>query len=472
MQSDPAGLPQVVSFNGHAIPFAYPPLALIVGSMSSAITGVSLFDIQRLMPAVASILTIPAALLLFRQLFSTELGAVIATAAFAVMPRSYDWMIAGGGITRAPGLLAALLTLAATVRLYRTGRICWAVVAGVFLGLAALSHPQAGLFAGLGVFVLLPFTAAYRSDAVRGLAVLLAIGLAVVGPWLLMVLGRYGLDTLLGAAQNGGSLRDSLVIIVGLHLSDGFVQVMGIIGAFGLFVCLLNRHWLFPAWIAVVFIAGSRGALTFGAVPIAGAAAYAISDMIRLLRACEPKTIRELGRVPAALALIAFVFAAGTADAIAAPLAAGSPLHALSGEERTAMTWIASNTPSDAKVMVVSGTSWPIDASSEWFSVLTGRESVATTQGTEWLGPGAFQTYEQRYNWLQSCAAITKLPCAKLWSEQVGPVDYIMAVRSREATLNGYDCCLAFADRVVANGGEQVYANEDVRIVQVELGGG
>ncbi len=472
IQADGFGLPHAVSYNGQAIPLAYPPLGLLLGAATSSLTGLSLLDVQRFVPVVLSILTVPAAFLLFRQLLSTELRALVATAAFAVIPRSYDWMIAGGGITRALGLLVALLALAASVRLYRTGQLRWAAAAGLLLGLAALSHPQAGVFAGLGVFVLLPFTASHRSRAARGLLVLLAVGLAVVAPWLVMVLTRYGPDTLLGAAQNGGSLQDSLVILLGLHLSDGFVQVMGIVGAFGLFVCLLNRQWLFPVWVAITFLVGSRGALTFGAVPIAGAVAYAIADAMRLLRIREPMQIRELGRAPAAIVILMLVFAAATTDAIAAPLVEGSPLHAVPEEDRTAMAWIAANTPPDAHVMVVSGTSWPIDATSEWFPVLTGRQSVATAQGTEWLGPGTFQEYEQRYKWLQSCAATTDLACARLWSEQVGPVDYVMAVRSHEAALNGYDCCLAFADRVIADGGEQVYANEDVRIVRVNFGGG
>ncbi len=472
IQADAFGLPHAVSYNAQSIPLAYPPLGLVLGSATSSATGLSLLDVQRFVPVVLSILTVPAAFLLFRQLLSTELRAVVATAAFAVIPRSYDWMIAGGGITRALGLLVALLALAASARLYRTGQLRWAVAAGLLLGLAGLSHPQAGVFAGLGILVLLPFTALHRSSAVRGLLVLLAVALAVVAPWLVMVLNRYGPDTLLGAAQNGGSLQDSLVILVGLHLSDGFVQVMGIIGAFGLFVCLLNRQWLFPAWVAVIFLAGSRGALTFGAVPIAGLVTYAIADAMRLLRIREPMHIRELGRAPAAITVLAFVFAVATADALAAPLAAGSPLHAVPEEDRTAMAWIAANTAADAQVMVVSGTSWPIDATSEWFPALTGRQSVATPQGTEWLGPGAFQEHEARYKWLQSCAAATDLACARLWSEQVGPVDYVMAVRSREAALNGYDCCLAFADRVIANGGTQVYANEDVRVVRVDFDGG
>jgi hypothetical protein len=166
------------------------------------------------------------------------------------------------------------------------------------------------------------------------------------------------------------------------------------------------------------------------------------------------------------------IAAAAFADGAASPGATGSPLHALSTAQRAALAWIASDTFADSRFLVVSGTPWEIDATSEWLPVLSERQSVATVQGTEWFGSGVFSEFERRHRWLQSCAAVTQLQCAKLWSEQVGPFDYVITVRSREATLNGYDCCLAFADRVIANGGKQVFSNEDVRIVRVKLGGG
>jgi hypothetical protein len=471
IQAGGASLPAYVSFNHNAIPFAYPPLGLFLGAFLSSITGAEPIDVLRVVPAMVSIITVPAAFLLFKQLLDTELRAIVATAAFAVIPRSYNWMIAGGGITRGIGLLAALLTLTAAVQLYRDGRLRFAVVTGVLLGLTGLAHPQAGVFAGLSIIVLLPFTAADRKRAIKGLLVTIALASGVVAPWLAVVLSRYGPTTLLGAAETGGTLRDSLMTFVSMRFSDGFIGLMGFIGAFGLFVCLMNRRWLFPLWLVVIFVAGSRGALTYGSVVISGAVAYALADALRLLHISEWNAICDF-RIGRQLGLIGAVFALGIADAVASPASLGSPLHVLPLGERNAMAWIAGNTPASAQFMVVSATDWPTDSTSEWFPVLAHRASVATVQGTEWLGPGIFDTYQRRYRWLQSCAVVTDLPCAQLWAEQVGRVDYVMAVTSRDASTEGYDCCLAFADRLIANGGKQVYSNEDVRIVRVDLGGG
>jgi hypothetical protein len=472
IQAQGFGIPETVSYNGHAIPFAYPPLGLLLGAAISSISGASLLDVQRFGPVVLSILTIPAAFLLFRQLLLTEFRALIATAAFAVIPRSYDWMIAGGGITRSPGLLAAILTLAAGVRLYQTGRFGWAVTTGLLLGVAGLTHPQASVFAGLSLLVVLPFTAVRRWSAFRGFVIVVAVAFVVLLPWLLMVLTRYGSPTLLGAAQSGGSLLAAFMAFISLRFSGGLFQVVSFIGAFGLIVCVINRQWLFPIWIVVVFVAASRGAQTYGSLAIAGAAAYAVADGFRLSRIPEPKLMRELRHAPVAILLMVLIAAAAFADGAASPRATGSPLHALSTGQRAALAWIASDTFADSRFLVISGTPWEIDAISEWLPVLSERQSVATVQGTEWFGSGVFTEFERRHRWLQSCAAVTEFQCAKLWSEQFGPVDYVMTVRSREARLNGYDCCLAFADRVIASGGEQVYANEDVRIVRVDFGGG
>jgi hypothetical protein len=472
IQAQGFSIPETASYNGHAIPFAYPPLGLLLGAAISSVSGVGLLDVERFGPVVLSILTIPAAFLVFRQLLSTEFRAIVATAAFAVIPRSYDWMIAGGGITRSPGLLAAILTLAAGVRLYQTGRMGWAVTAGLLLGVTGLTHPQASVFAGLSLLVVLPFTAVHRWNAFRGLAIVVAVAFAVLTPWLLMVLMRYGSPTLLGAAQSGGSLVAAFIAFIGLRFSGGLFQVVSLIGAFGLIVCVINRQWLFPTWIVLVFVAASRGAQTYGSLAIAGAAVYAVADGFRLLRIREPKLMTELRHAPAATLLLVLIAAAAFADGAASPGATGSPLHALSTAQRAALAWIASDTFADSRFLVVSGTPWEIDATSEWLPVLSERQSVATVQGTEWFGSGVFSEFERRHRWLQSCAAVTQLQCAKLWSEQVGPFDYVITVRSREATLNGYDCCLAFADRVIANGGKQVFSNEDVRIVRVKLGGG
>ena len=70
----------------------------------------------------------------------------LGTAAFfAVSTGSYEWLVLGGGITRAPGFLLALIAVLLAMRAYRHGSGWAAAAAGISLGLTALWHPQAAV---------------------------------------------------------------------------------------------------------------------------------------------------------------------------------------------------------------------------------------------------------------------------------------------------------------------------------------
>jgi hypothetical protein len=56
------------------------------------------------------------------------------------------------------------------------------------------------------------------------------------------------------------------------------------------------------------------------------------------------------------------------------------------------MAWIAANAAPDAQFLVLSSTtSWEEDRVGEWFPMLTGRQSVLTVQGSEWLPDEEFE---------------------------------------------------------------------------------
>ena len=51
----------------------------------------------------------------------------------------------------------------------------------------------------------------------------------------------------------------------------------------------------------------------------------------------------------------------------------------------------------------------------EWFPTMTQRRSVATVQGTEWLGSGRFKEQERRHFWLLECVVFSSENCAMEW---------------------------------------------------------
>jgi hypothetical protein len=90
------------------------------------------------------------------------------------------------------------------------------------------------------------------------------------------------------------------------------------------------------------------------------------------------------------------------------------------------MEWVAHATPGDSQFLVLSGSSsWTTDRQAEWFPALTGRMSIATVQGSEWVATKPFSTRVTEYNDLQKCVDQSS-SCLGAWSEQTGsPFGYV-----------------------------------------------
>jgi len=297
------------------------------------------------------------------------------------------------------------------------------------------------------------------------LALALVVAAVVVAPWFLIAFGRYGPATFLGAAQTGGSLYQSAVLFITLRFSGGLVEVLGILGGFGLFVCALNRKWLWIVWSVLAFLLGSRAGLTYATVPVAGAIAWAVADGFRILRMPIAAVFRGKYRPKRAALLAAVLLVAASTDSIASTLDPLSPLRSLSPAQRDGMRWAAEHTTPTARFLVAAGDPWELDAVSEWFWPLTGRRSVATVQGSEWLGPGRFGTAERRHYWLLNCITFTTQDCSAEWNRVVEPVDFVYLTDGQAAAAEGHPCCLQLADRIVAAGGQVVFEEENVRIL-------
>ena len=72
-------------------------------------------------------------------------------------------------------------------------------------------------------------------------------------------------------------------------------------------------------------------------------------------------------------------------------------------EERQALDWIAANTPTDSRFLVLTGDAALSDPLSEWFPALTGRVSIVTAQGHEWTPASPLSENIRAYNRAQTC---------------------------------------------------------------------
>ena len=93
----------------------------------------------------------------------------------------------------------------------------------------------------------------------------------------------------------------------------------------------------------------------------------------------------------------------------------------LGSSDLEAMAWVRANTASDSKFAIVTGGLPLRDATSEWFPTLTGRQSMATVFGFEWIRDVDFANRLQLYQSLQACA--TQGPdCLEAWSGHQGVI--------------------------------------------------
>src|SRR6185295_12252353 len=115
------------------------PLGLYAAGLLSDATRLDLLTVFRFLPLLVSTLSIVAFLPLARRLLAGRTQTVVAAFAFALVPRSFEWMIMGGGMTRSFGFLFAILALHQVHLLCTTHRTRYAVSAGILAGLTLLS---------------------------------------------------------------------------------------------------------------------------------------------------------------------------------------------------------------------------------------------------------------------------------------------------------------------------------------------
>jgi hypothetical protein len=384
-------LPALTTYNAADIPFAYPPLGFYAAAALAALTPLDTFDALRVLPLVVNTLTIAAFILLARRLLSSQTAVLAAAFAFALLPRSFLWLIMGGGLTRSFGFLFALLALHQLHRVYIERARSAFVLAALFAGAALLSHTEMAWFLAFSATWMLT-TCARNRRAVVDTALIGVGALVVSAPWWLAVLAQHGPGPFLAAGQTGSLLSADAAVsfVVFDATSERLFPVMLLLGAIGGIACLANRRWFLPGWLLLTALFDPRSFATVASVPLALLIGLAVSDVLlpfltqrrRLPVSLPDEAVAEGPRVAQSsghawvtpVVLGALVLYA----TLSALVSTSGTLVALSEEERDAMTWVSANTPASSRFVVVSGEPWEQDRASEWFPVLAERQSAAT----------------------------------------------------------------------------------------------
>jgi multisubunit Na+/H+ antiporter MnhF subunit len=445
-----AGLPTTTSYNDLDIPFVYPPVALLIAAFIGDVGGLATIDVLRWLPALVAIgCTVAVAVLAVEVL--PRPAAVGATLAYALMPAAYGWLVAGGGLTRGIGLFFALLAAAVAAR-HRIRPVSWqaAVGCGVLLGLAFLSHPQAGIF-GVLAATILSWRASMRSW-LRPLAVAAVTTLLVLSPWLFWVAATSGIESL---GQAAGRFEPLVGIVRMLNLrftAALFMDVILVAGVVGLVVSLARRELRMPVLLAATYLVGAGGGEFLAAVPwslLAGVGVLAVIDIsARALAGMPVRTSRRFGALVGGVALLLALV--GSLGSVADP---SSKLHPLTAAHRQAMAWVERETERDAVVIVPSDEVWGFDDIGEWLPAISGRHSIGTVQGSEWLGPDAFERQLATHEAIQGCAG-SVASCYR----SIEPEAILFIPKGQlNGPLSRHDCCPALRQTLDGAGYEVIY---------------
>lgn len=438
-------VPTTTSYNGLDIPFVYPPLALNAAAVLGEVSGAPTLALLTWLPLLISIGTLVTfAWLAWRVL--PPVAAIGATFAFALMPHAYDWVIAGGGLTRGAGLLAALIAMALAAE-RQPASFRTPIFAGIALGIALLSHPQAAIFGAIGCMVLSwsePIATWARNAAIAAAAAIL-----VALPWLLGVIGTHGLEALASPANRFEPLV-GLVRIGNLRFSGApFMDVFAVFGAAGAIVAAIRGPRRVPLLLLLIYLAGAGGGEFLAAAPWALCAGIGVAALVQVVL---PQPVGATRRYAAAGIGAVVIFLAVVAS-LAAAAEGSSKLHALSAGHHEAMAWLADNTDPRETVLVPTAGVWGDDEVSEWLPALADHHSIGTVQGSEWLGAEAFDERLAIHNAIRDCTGAA-VDC-------YAAIDPDALIFIPKGQLGGPfspgDCCPALRESVDGNGYTIIY---------------
>ncbi|MCI0552226.1 MAG: glycosyltransferase family 39 protein [Anaerolineae bacterium] len=404
-------LPIFTTYNHLNIPFAYPPLGFYLGRIASDLFGLSAPEALRWVPAFFASLSVPAFYLLALRLLKNKYHAAFSALFFALMPRAFSTFVWGGGITRSPGQFFMLLALVVVIRLYQENRRSDIFWAGLFGGLAVMSHPEAALHTFVSaVFFWIMFSRS-RTGFINSVGVG-AIVLLVSAPWWGTVLYHHGMAPLLNAAQAGGNALSVFHLIFFAFTGETYATLIAVLGLIGIAHRLIRRDYLLPLWMAIPFFVEGRNAASPAVISLAMLAAIGLVNVV--FAAMQPKVETEapqtdqVSTVERNVFLYLLLYLIFSASQFGWQLSSATLYPA----DQMAMQWVQENTPADSRFLILTGTSSvSCDSVLEWFPALTNRHSIFTVQGTEWTKGAGFNDYVKSTYAVQECLPNDDVSC-------------------------------------------------------------
>ena len=383
-------LPMESPFYGPGgIPFAYPPFGLYLFAFLIKLTG-KYFIFLRLLPPLLSLLALVPLFFLTLELSGSSIAAAITVILAATSQEFYISHTWAAGIVRAPAFLFMLTSLFFFSRQLKSRARSDIILAGLFLGLAFVSHLVYGLFCVLwiGWWTLFDKNHVFQTR-LKDSFVSVSIALLTTSIWLVTILSRHGIEILFNAFNShGGSSSLSFWQTVQGVLSSflGNVEpitsnvLLAILVAIGVVASLLKRNYimvLFYLFIILLFPEGERFIFLLGYI----FAGMGISALINWVSATSDN---RLG--PAVFAVILIpVLGILWWDGFRT-ISRYAPL--LSNETFDLAGNVQASTLPDGKYLALLR-----QDEAEWLPFLFQREPLVSQWGSEWLGAYNEQTH-------------------------------------------------------------------------------
>jgi hypothetical protein len=449
-------LPWTGSYQGDVIPFAYPPLGFYMAAGLEAATPLSRVDIMRFLPVASIVLCLPAMYLVARESVTSHAVALVATAYFGILLGLTPHLISGGGLTRSTGLLLGLLAVWQGLRMYRTGSWTTAATTALLAGFALLAHPEMGPFIGVALGAALLTHLDRRSVL---LTVMAAAGAAMlIAPWLLTVVSRHGFEPFLSAIDDVRRSPFEAVVAYGF-LFLLLVPVVGILDLLGQVHESVHRRPRLILWRAGAFLFDLRHSPVSAAPPTSLLAGLATVDLVipfvgRLAARLRARALTpQEGRRLAAIVSLTLLTLASL-PALSAGLGAIAPGSSLTFEQREAMAWVNRHTAPSTRVVVLASRQWGSDFVSEWFPALSGRTSLTTSQGYEWVRSVRL-AQGQREAELRACRGFSEVAgCVDVWIKRHAGTSPVIVYIDVPV---GMGCCDPVAQDLMQTGYREVW---------------
>lgn len=466
-------LPEFMSYNHLYIPFIYPPFGFYVAGLFAYLFNIDLLEIFRFLPALVSMLTIPIFFLLASKILKSRVSGSLATILYALLPRSMAWLIMGGGLTRGFGMLFFLLALYNACQMFSTGSRKYILFTSLSTALGVLAHPETTVYLAMGLILTWFFMGRTRTGFAK-IFIAGFVSLLFVLPFELFVIQRHGLEPLLSASRTGGhSWFFVFHWLTGSFSEEPFISIITVLSLIGLAVQVARKDYYLPLFLLLPAIVQPRSQANIAVLPIAMLAAIGLTEIVLpgLMRSANRSrgvTGRSINwyddpsRLPRIvigfLVFISFFYAFYYSTVILTKTILGE-------EDRTAFEWVSEFTPVYSSFLVITGCGdWFLDPVNEWFPSMTGRTSLTTVQGKEWIYLGNFSDLYAITQAGQRCIDSTD-QCLLEFAGELDAIDfdYIYISTSSDKTTRSISSGLAHS---LLNNSQfsLVYATEQVQI--------